>query len=159
MQGFSLLEVLVVLTVFSLIAIIATQSIILTLRGARKSEATTKVRQNVDYALSVIERTLHSAKSVTCPNPDPSVINFVNADGVASSFSCITAGSDKYMASGSARLTGSDIQVTSCSLSCSSPAGSPSSVTVNITASDMASGSTVEGSVLTTSTQIYLRTY
>ena len=71
-KGMSLLEILVVVAIFSILGVIVTRSVLLTLRGSKKSESQVKVRENVNYALAVIERQLRNADSiVTCPN-DPS---------------------------------------------------------------------------------------
>src|SRR3989344_5305560 len=87
--GIALFEILIVLSVFALLAAVSTQTIFLTLRGARKSDALGKVRENLGYALSVVERQLHNATYISeCPNPDTSIITYEDQEGVIASFSC-----------------------------------------------------------------------
>ena len=157
----SLLEILVVVAVFSILGIIITRSILLTLRGSRKSESQVKVRENVNYAMSVIERQLRNADSITeCPNSDTSRIDFTGSSGTASSFSCEgVGGADSYIASGSARLTSDEIEITACSFVCAQgSSANPPSVDVSINAMDSAATG-IENTQITTSTKIFLRTY
>ncbi len=158
-KGFSLIEILIVITIFAVIGLLATRSIFLTIRGAKKSDSLVRVRENVNYSLSVIERQLRSAEGVTCPNPSSSVLNYVSLEGTASSFSCVVSGTDRYIASGSARLTSSDISVTGCSFACTQyDINNPPSVNITVVASDNESQSVEKGSV-SIQTQIVLRNY
>ena len=58
LKGMSLLEILIVVAVFSILGVIVTRSVLLTLRGSKKSESQVKVRENVSFSLGVIERQL-----------------------------------------------------------------------------------------------------
>ncbi len=157
-KGFSLLEVLVVLAVFSLLAIISTTAVLLAVRGAQKSSTTGRVRENTDYTLATIERQIRNATEITTCNAD--TIIFKDQDSNQTSFSCINIGGvDSYVASGSAGLTATGISVTRCSFACSTAIGSgPPSVSFDITATDR-NTSGPQGSTFTASTQIFLRTY
>lgn len=159
-RGYSLIEILVVITVFALLSVVASQALLLTLRGARKSEATIKVRENVSFALAVIGRHLHNSLAVTpCPNLDASRLDYSDQDGGQGSFTCVDPGEEGYLASGSARLTTDKVAITECLLTCNpGTLGSPPWVEVTLTAK---SSETVgaEGSSVTTSTQIFLRNF
>ena len=112
-QGFSLLEILVVITVFSMLAILTTQAVILTLKGTKKSESLTKVRANIDYSLAVIERNIRNADSIVeCPNTDQTIISYTDENGSITSFSCANDSDGGYIASASGRLTNSEVDVT-----------------------------------------------
>lgn len=157
----SLLEILVVVAVFSILGIIITRSVLLTLRGSRKSESQVKVRENVNYALGVVERQLRNADSITeCPNADTSRIDYTDESGGTSSFSCIgVGGAGSYIASGSARLTSDEIQISSCSFTCTEgSSANPPSVDISINALD-SEASGIENTQITASTKIFLRTY
>ncbi len=165
-NGFSLVEILVVMAVFAVLAVLATQSLALTFRGAKKSESTINVRENLSYAMSIIERHLYSAKNMVVAdctvlsieyedefetNPNPT-FNCVDIDG---------AGGDiGYIASGSGRLTSNEIDVTSCSFSCAEgiPGQVPPSVVLSLTAEDVGS-SGIEGAQVSISTKMLLRSY
>lgn len=157
-RGFSLFEVLVVLFVFSLLAVLTTQVVFLTLRKSRKSEASIKVRTDLNYVLSSIERQIRNATSITCPTDQG--VNYTLDDGKVNSYSCIDKGyATGYIASNSARLTSDSTFISDCSFSCSSPGGGiPSSLTVSIDARDSAMLSE-EGSAQSVSTRILLRNY
>lgn len=163
-RGFSLIEILVVLTIFSILTVIVTQGIFVTLRGTRKSEVTARVKENLAYAISTIERQLHNASTVSpCPNTSPSRIDYADENGKATYFSCQNIGASGYVASGSAttRLTSSDVSVTACTFTCATPPpgkNNPPSVDINITGQD-ANTQGAEGAQVTTSTKVFLRSY
>ena len=159
-QGFSLLEILVVITVFSMLAILTTQAVILTLRGTKKSESLTKVRGNIDYSLAVIERNIRNADSIVeCPNTDQTIISYTDENGSITSFSCDSDSDGGYIASASGRLTSSEVDVTSCSFVCEDAVGETNpAVTVSVSAQDAAL-SALEGGEITISTKIFLRSY
>ena len=161
LKGMSLLEILIVVAVFSILGVIVTRSVLLTLRGSKKSESQVKVRENVSFSLGVIERQLRNADSITtCPNTDITRIDYKDEFGGAASFSCIgLGGADPYIASGSARLTSNEITIESCSFVCEiGTSSNPPSIDVSIVASDP-NAVGIEGSTVTTSTRIYLRSY
>lgn len=161
-KGFSLIEMLVVLTVFAILAIITSQTLILTLRGAKKAETSVTVRNNLDFAISTIERQIHNASEIQladCDGSEVQILRFKDKDNFDNSFSCIDVGSDGYIASGSARLTSEDVEVTKCSFVCQPELGSaPQSVTVEIEATDK-KNSGAQSSRFSTSTTINLRAY
>jgi len=156
-KGFTMIEVLVVVLVFSVIAILATQSVLLSLRGSRRSESTIGVRENINYAIAIIERQLHNAESVNCPSA--TTISYTDELSQPADFTCDPAPGTGTLASSSAQLTSNEVRITACSFSCSvgSP-GVPDSVTISITAQD-ADSTGFEGSQFTTNTRIQLRTY
>jgi prepilin-type N-terminal cleavage/methylation domain-containing protein len=160
--GFTLVEILVVVIIFATIGILATQSIILTLKGSRKSEAKNRVRENVEYATNVIERSLRGARKITVCTNTLLVYEDEESSGDAQ-FRCI-GGVNGYIASGLAdvRVTTEDVKIDCtgavfvCNLT--PPLGVPQSVEITIVAEDAAGGG-VEGSQVTTSTKILLRNY
>lgn len=155
LDGFSIVEILVVIMIFAVIGILATESIALSIRGSKRSESTISVRENLNYSLAVIERALHNAESVNCPSSTS--ISYTDAISQPADFTCDLASG--YVASSSARLTGSDVFVTDCSFSCTpGGAGVPPSVVISLTAQD-AGLSGLEQAQITTTTQIMLRAY
>lgn len=152
-DGFTLIELLVALVIFVVLAFFATQSLANILQTRTKAEATRAVRQEADYVISVMERRLREATSVTCVSPTQ--INYVDPDGVSSSFSCISSGGqDSYIASGSARLTTRDIAVSSCVLTCSG--GSQVGINLGIRQSSSTTDPR-ETSSISVSSQVILR--
>lgn len=157
-KGFTLVEILIVITIFAVIGLLSTRSVFLTIRGSKKSDSLVRVRENVNYSLAVIERQLRNSESVTCPNASTDTLDYVSLEGLPTTFSCITGGADKYIASGSGRLTSSDISVISCSFVCTTAVNSPPSIKVSIEAVDTESQSIEKGSV-SIQTEIVARNY
>jgi len=149
-KGFTLVEILVVITVFAVLGVITTQTLLISLQGSRKSGSLTSVRENLNYALSVMERQLRNAESVVCTKSTYTNITYNDENGKETSFSCL----GDYIASGSARLTSSETVITACEFTCNNPVGLPSWVGINLTAKEAKASGTVS-----VSTQIQLRTY
>lgn len=160
-RGFTLLEILVVVSIFAVLGILVARAVILSVGGSKKSESLVRVRENLDYSIGIIGRSLRNANSITpCPNSDASVLNYVDRSGNTTAFSCNLGIPPGYVASGSARLTASNINVTACSLSCAPAAGStnPSVVTVSLTAKD-ATAVGIQGAEVSITTSVSLRNY
>jgi prepilin-type N-terminal cleavage/methylation domain-containing protein len=160
-SGLSLLEVLVVVALFAVLGIVISRSIILTLQGSQKSESLVRARENLDYSLAVIERQIRNATSITeCPNTDTNIINYTDQNGRAGSFSCVNVGqADSYVASGSARLTSDAVSLVTCSFTCTLGTGDkPPVVAVDLEVKN-ANASGAQSSVVSATTQIYLRSY
>lgn len=159
-SGYSLLEVLVVLVIFSLLAIISSTAILLAIRGARKSDASARVRENVDFTVATMERQIRNASSITSCSTNSIV--FDDSTFNPASFSCVNIGqADGYVASGSAntRMTASEITITGCQFSCSDAQGTnPPAVNIDITAKDK-NTTGAESASFSISTQVVLRTY
>lgn len=162
--GISLLEILVVVSVFAVLGILITRSILTTLSGSRKSESVVKVRENLNYALGVMERQIRNAGSIVdCNN---TMVDYLDQSGNPASFSCINTDPEAddyvinsgYVASGSARLTSADVEVTDCKFICTQTPGIPYSIGINLWAKD-ASASAEQNTLVTASTQVSLRNY
>ncbi|WKZ25737.1 MAG: prepilin-type N-terminal cleavage/methylation domain-containing protein [bacterium] len=158
-KGLSLVEILIVISIFAVIGLLSTRSVFLTLRGAKKSDSLVRVRENINYSLAVMERQIRSAQSVTCPNLSPTVLDYVSIEGSQTSFSCTLTGSDRYIASGSARLTSNDVSLLSCNFSCTQDdINTPPVVRILLEATDSQITS-VEAGTVTAQTEIVLRNY
>lgn len=125
-QGFSLFEILIVMVLFVVIIVVVNQAFFAVFKGQSKSEATTKVKQNANFVLSTMQKSLHSAQSVSACTA--STINYYDADGKSQTFSCE---SGLVKQSGSA-LSTSDIVVSSCNFTCTQEGGKKT-VTLNMT--------------------------
>jgi prepilin-type N-terminal cleavage/methylation domain-containing protein len=161
--GFSLIEMLVVLFVFSILAVVSSQALTLTLRGSRKSESVTQSRENIQYAMNVMDRLIKSAKDLTCTTSTPNDrVDYVDEYGNAAYFECLTSNGNSYIASNSAsaRLTSDQVNITNCSqvFTCTNGTGIPDSVDISIFAVDSnVTGS--DGASITAATKIFLRNY
>lgn len=160
-KGYTLIEILVVVTVFSVISLITSQTIILTLRGTKKAESISKVRTTLDAAVGAMERQLRGAKSIVsaCTGAASQSIIFVDQNNNQVTFSCIGVNNNNQpasIASGSASLTTADVTISACSFTCTPAAGNnPPSVLISVTGNDL----TGQGSSVPVVTQVTLRNF
>lgn len=160
-KGFSLVEMLVVVFVFSIVAVITIQSLASTLKSTNKSESIIVVRENVDYAVSTMERLLRNAQSASCVGTDR--LNYTNDRGVSTYFQCL----GDYIASGSAttRLTSNEVVIDCSAVFTCPPTPAPPSpripptIEIVVRGSHRDFGTTTEGALVTSTTRIQLRTY
>mgnify|MGYP001594650556 CR=1 FL=1 len=159
-KGVSLIEILIVVAIFAVLGILISRVILTTLMGSSRSDNLVKVRDNIDYTLSVMERQIRNAESVSpCPNPDTTRIDFRDSNGIAAFFACTNVGASGYVASGSARLTNDEVAITACSLVCTAASGRvPPAVDISLEARG-ANQTGVERAMVTAVTKIFLRTY
>jgi len=161
-SGFSLIEMLVVMSVFSILAIVATQTLTLSIRGSRKSDSISETRENVQYALNVMDRLLKNARRLSCTtyNIPTARVDYIDEYDKLVYFSCEGA-PDSYIASNSAasRLTSPNVVISNCSqvFICHKGVGVPDSVDVSINATTKNSG--IDGASVPLSTKILLRNY
>lgn len=121
--GFTLLEILVVISVFVLVIALVNQIFFSTLKGTSKSQATSTVKQNGNYAVSIMQRSLYGAREITQCLSDR--VAYLDLEGKPASFLCLGAGTDAgYIASGSARLTSEDVSLTNCVIRCTTAGAS-----------------------------------
>ncbi len=154
-KGFSLIELLIAIFIFAVIGVLTTSAISLTLRSSKKSDSLVRVRENVNYSLAVIERQIRNSESVDCVTSTSTNLKYTTAEGIDSTFSCISS----YIASGASRLSSGDVSVTGCTFSCTkTDLNSPAVVKVSLTAEDATASSVEKGSV-STSMEIISRNY
>jgi len=152
-EGFTLLELLVVAGIFSGIALVIAQVFFSTIRTNAKTETFQSVKQNGDQTLEIMSRFIQNAQSVTaasCPESGAtpvlsSSITLSNFDGGQTTFLCVAPGGYPRIASESASgvrtfLTNEDTavydpvtQTRSCTtnalaFTCTSIGGIPSSI-------------------------------
>lgn len=156
-KGVSLFETLIVIVLFAALGLLTTRIILLSLRGSTKSSAIVRVRENLDYAISVIERNVRNADSLLPCTSD--TITYVDSNSKTGYFKCFEGEKDGYVASGSARLTNTDISITSCTITCETESSSDMPwVEISLAGKDAAKTG-IESASADISTRIYLRQY
>jgi prepilin-type N-terminal cleavage/methylation domain-containing protein len=143
--GFTLIEVLVVISVFTVLSTVIVAILFTVIRGTKKSDSITVVRQNGEYAIDQIIKKIRFAKSLDYPSPaggappecsssgtTVSSVTITNLDLSQTVFSC--PGSLTYpnnISLDGAGLTNSNsVIVTSCSFVCSQNSGGPLTIGV-----------------------------
>ena len=158
-RGFSLIEVLIVIAIFSVIALVISQTLFTTLKGAAKQEVSATIKQEGNYVIAAMERAIHNSTSITACGGQR--IDYRDADARVGAFVCDTAAGT--VASGSAVpivITGTRVSVTGCSFTCSPAVAPYKSVDVNMTfeARDIGGAlRTEEKTRVQLRTKIYLR--
>ena len=138
--GFTLVELLVVITVFALLLIVANQILFSAFRGSSKSEATTKVKREGERVLAIMERSLRSSRAiVSCTGTQ---VTYQDLSGVNSTFACSGVGSGSgVITQGATALTVTDVDVSSCSFVCESIGGVTKVVNIAVSFAAKASAS------------------
>lgn len=140
-NGFTLIEIIVVVGILGIIMVMGSNLFFSILRGSTKTKTLQLVKQNGDYAISVMGRMIRNARSVS---GSESSITIVNPDGMPTAFSCgdidIPPDGNAEIASNSARLISNEVKVSSnCSNVFSVTTGEvgarPNVVTINFTLS------------------------
>lgn len=108
--GYTLVEILIVVFIFAILMIVVVQSLANSFKTTTKSENEIVVRENIDYAISIIERNVRNAKSIDCLNS--STLNYEDQYGGSASFTCVPTGSvNGQIASSSAILTTNEVYI------------------------------------------------
>lgn len=78
-NGFTLVEILVVISILTVMGVILTEIFFRSVRGNAKAEMISRIKQNGQTALETIDKTLRSADGIVCTNADSSAILFVKS--------------------------------------------------------------------------------
>ncbi len=116
-KSFTLVELVVVIGLFALLGTMATAMLAATLQGAKKAAAVGLVRNEGGYVINLMTQMLKFSPNITACGAN-SLTFGSGAGGGSVTLSCVTAGTDKYIASGSARLTSDQVAWTTCVIAC-----------------------------------------
>lgn len=123
-NGFTLIEMLVVITMVAVIGTLVVTILAMTLRGSRKADLVSNIKQNGNAAISQIVRQIRYAKSLDIPTScvpsatmqSLTVTSFT--DDRQTTFACVS-GANATIASNSASLLNTNVvNVSSCSFVC-----------------------------------------
>lgn len=151
-KGFSLIEIIVVVSIFIIVSLVAFSFLSIVLVQNSKISLVKEVRQNGNYALMVLERLISSAKEIDCPDNQSVSITDINDS------STVIACTEGRVASSSAYLTSSEVSVSGCLFTCLVSEGLPSSLEVQFTISQLGvAGRSSESESQTFRTKLVLR--
>lgn len=121
--GFTLMEMLVVLAIFSVIGVIATSSLSSIFRGAVKTDYVKEIKQNGDYAISVIETTLRNGTiaDANCAGAASTSLQVISAtsSAIMTTFTCQVSGSLRRLHQDSTVdnfLTNTSVDIPACNV-------------------------------------------
>jgi len=149
--GFTLIELLVVVAILATVGIVSANMFFQTLKGSTKAELTKQVKQEGDYAISIMEKMIRNAKSVESNCLSTGVVGssimIKNPDQEITTFECTGSGDEAHIASSSAtatvtRLTTNKVKVLSdCGqfVKCTQSGPSPPVVEVKFSLSQLGS--------------------
>lgn len=154
-QGFTLLEILISISIAASVGILLAQVFFTTVRTNTKTELLKDVKQNGEYAVGIMERMIRSALRVqsTCTTTGSTLlsIQIVNPNGDTTTFGCLVDGTVTRIASTSSTavteyLTSSNVTIGGASCSdaenslsfvCTSYPDQASRVTVSFSLSEI----------------------
>lgn len=156
-KGFSLMELLVGIAILGIVSVITVNLFLTNLSNKSKMEAQMIVKQNGNQVLQVISTLIRNAQSVSCTSSSTTI---TSPDGGTTTFSCNSISCPTRIASNSACLTTSSLNLPSCSFTCDTSSSSkPTTVKVQFT---LSKGSTTDIKTYSSqnfSTTISLRKY
>jgi len=150
-KGFTLIELLVAMAIISGLGIMIAQAFFTTTRSNTKVEKLTDVKQNGDYALSVMERMIRNARVLTavCTDDGSTPVSSVaieNPDGGTTTLQCLLSDSvtriasvssfgTEYLTSNAVSLGGSTCDGDSFTFYCTSVAQVSKTLKINFSLS------------------------
>jgi len=163
--GFTLIELLVVVVVMAVIGTTVAGLFFQTLKGSTKATVIKEVRQNGDYALSVMEKMVRNAREVVsdCNGAPAASLTIKNQDNNQTTFACEAVKIASNSAANSAALTSAKVRVSSdCAnfFTCTKDGSSPPLVEIKFSLSQAGSPTRPEEQAsVDFRTTVSLRTY
>jgi len=120
-KGFTLLEILITLSLLGILMVVSSQMFLSILKGSTKSRVLTRVKQEGDFALGVMEQMIRNARIIqensegTVCEASMSRLRINGADGHWTEFYFDPA--NQWIASESSDLIGSEARLTSSDVS------------------------------------------
>lgn len=110
-KGFTLIETVVGVGIFSVVIIMGTLMMVSTIRASKKASAVALIRNEGTNALNIMTSYIRYASALDCTSA-PSSITITPSSGNQFDFTC----SGNTIASNSASLTSSSVKVSSCDI-------------------------------------------
>lgn len=158
-KGFSLIELIVVIGLLSLLLLAISSTVLMSIVSSTRIRTVSAVKNSGNYALGQIQSMLRSSKDITSCDTASSSITFVNPDGASTTLTTVlVSGTYTRIASNSAYLTPTNLNVTSFSLECEPSDTEPTQVNISFDMqNNVATLRTTENPLLHFETSINLR--
>lgn len=127
MRGFTLIELLVVIGVFGAVSALVVGILLSTLGSSEKTSTLDFVRQNGDFAMSTMTRSIREGELASSCSGNMTSLSIAKSGSIIR-YSCDAA--NKRITSDSTSLTSTQIAVQSCSFSCTRVGVSPPVITI-----------------------------
>lgn len=136
-SGFTMIEMIVVVSILGLVAVMTSGFLLVSLTAAGKAEVVKEVRQNGNYALSVMEGMILNSRGIGCTaGQNTQTVEVTDANGIVTSFICDENEDKKKISSVSGQtvdLTSSGVMVSNCRFQCEDTPGLPVKVHLEFT--------------------------
>ncbi len=160
--GYTLIEIIIVVGILGIIATVGSVMFFSILKSSTKTKIFHLVKQDGDYALSVMVRMIRNARELVSPTEDSvtSSITIKNPDGRTTTFAC-----DSYLiTSNSASLISSGVKVSDCNnifdVKVGEPGIKPAEIKINFSLTPAEEGARPEEKVeVDFQTGVILRNY
>lgn len=153
-RAFTLIELMVTVGIIGLVVVSATGLFFFTLKGGKKADIQSKIKQNGDYAINVMKTMIRNAEQINPPCASSMTsIEIKNPDGGSTTFNI----SSNQVASSGAGLTSNEFVASGLTFNCDSPVDKPPTVSLSFTLSK--SGIPEESISQTFQTSVSLRSY
>lgn len=158
-NGFSLIELIVVIGLLSLLMLAISSSMLMSIISSNRIRTTTQVKQAGNYTLDQIQGMIRNAESIESCSSINSTVTIMNHDGGTTTFSAIIDGTVTRVASNSGTfLTPKNLTVSSFSLTCIPDDTSPTLIKVSFGLKDqLVSRRATENPLLYFETSVSLR--
>lgn len=150
-KGFTMVELLVVMTIFLSVGGIIVSVLFITFRGTSKSEVVTVVKENGKFALSQMVKSIRYAGSLNNPNTcvptanTPTLTITSLTDGGQTTFSCPSNLTSPITSNSAALIDTSKVAVTYCSFTCTQNSlYDPPRITIQFTLTSKSNGGALE---------------
>jgi len=127
-KGFTLIEVIIVISLFGMIAYLATSFLWTSLSSTGKSEIIKEIRQNGDYALSAMESLVLSSRTATCSATPDNRIYLHDNNGFSTQLYCNEGFKISSISAEQIDLTASNVVINDCNFTCTQNPGLPVTV-------------------------------
>jgi len=162
-KGFTLIEILVAVATLTTIILVGAKMFFTILKGAAKTQALVRVKQNGNYALRVMTRMIRNAREVV--SCDSNYLEIRNSDQQKTTFrfygepDYLIASESAGLTGAAARLTNNEVKLTNGVFSCSGGGTQPDKIVITFSLAQAEGTRPEEQASANFQTTVILRNY